>query len=123
MPPGELKGIINRDASRAVCKSLILCWLYIEIGQRSATKVTVSMATGWSRTAGYEQERRCDTGQAMSDTSPGERHYSTLVVQPWGEPGNYWQATIVRVCRTVAEAFRYIDFVELTLARPAETLQ
>ena len=61
----------------------------------------------------------------MSDTSPGERHCSTLVVQPWGEPGNYWQATIVRVCPTVAEAFRYIDFVELTLARhnlPLDTL-
>ena len=53
----------------------------------------------------------------MTTASHGERHYSTLVVQPWGEPGNYWQATIVRVCPTVAEAFRYVDFVELTLAR------
>ena len=61
----------------------------------------------------------------MSNVTPDERHYSTLVVQPWGEPGNYWQATIVRVCPTVAEAFRYIDFVELTLARhglPLDTL-
>ena len=49
----------------------------------------------------------------------------TLVVQPWGEPGNYWQATIVRVCPTVAEAFEYLDYVELTLARhglPLDTL-
>lgn len=61
----------------------------------------------------------------MTPASPGERRYETLVVQPWGEPGNYWQATIVRVCPTVAEACRYIDFVELTLARhnlPLDTL-
>jgi hypothetical protein len=45
----------------------------------------------------------------MNDASPGKRHYETLVVQPWGERGNYWQATVVRVCPTVAEAFRYID--------------
>jgi hypothetical protein len=45
----------------------------------------------------------------MNDASPGKRHYETLVVQPWGERGNYWQATVVRVCPTVGEAFRYID--------------
>ena len=45
----------------------------------------------------------------MNAASPGKRHYETLVVQPWGERGNYWQATVVRVCPTVAEAFRYID--------------
>jgi hypothetical protein len=47
------------------------------------------------------------------------------VVQPWGEPGNYWQATVVRVCPTAAQTFEYLDYVELTLARhglPLDTL-
>jgi hypothetical protein len=61
----------------------------------------------------------------MNDASPGKRHYETLVVQPWGEPGKLLQATIVRVCPTVVDAFRYMDYVELTLARhglPLDTL-
>jgi hypothetical protein len=64
-------------------------------------------------------------GAAMNDASPGKRHYETLVVQPWGEPGKLLQATIVRVCPTVVDAFRYMDYVELTLARhglPLDTL-
>ena len=61
-------------------------------------------------------------GAAMNDASSGKRHYETLVVQPWGEPGKRRSCD---VCPTVAEAFRYIDFVERTLARhglPLDTL-
>jgi hypothetical protein len=34
-----------------------------------------------------------------------------------GRARQIWQATIVRMCLTVAAAFEYLDYAELTLAR------
>jgi hypothetical protein len=42
---------------------------------------------------------------------------AALVVQPWGVPGNFAQATVVRYSPTVADAFSYLDQVQLTLAK------
>ena len=44
---------------------------------------------------------------------------------PGAEPGNYWQATVLRVCPTISDASQYLDFVQLTLAKqglPPDTL-
>jgi hypothetical protein len=60
------------------------------------------------------------------DPSPGDRRYETLVVQPYGEPGDYHAATVVRVCPTVADAYRYIDECILTMAKhglPHDTVE
>jgi hypothetical protein len=76
----------------------------------------------WPR---IQSTRRITEPMQVVLVQPSMTRVAEQIVQPWGEPGNYWRATIVRVCPTVAEAFEYLDYVELTLERhglPLDTL-